>query len=225
MRNRALRLQSGRHEPTQGRWFPARRCEGRRLYADPLRSDRSEHRLPVPARALETQRQSQGRWRGQWWAASTARVGANPRCAAARSAARRPAPRGSAGRSSAAGVARNGPGGPSSRHPTGRTSVAKHHGPCAIHQDTALQQPPKRARQHPTLDVTTNANQVIRRMRMADAFHVLFDDWALVEVGCYKVRRRADDLYTALMSLMVGLRAFEPGQERVVYVDAAAAQL
>ena len=58
--------------------------------------------------------------------------------------------------------------------------------------------------------------------RVVDADHVLLDDRALVEVGRDEVRRRADQLHAAGVRLLVGVRALEAGQERVVDVDRAA---
>jgi hypothetical protein len=46
-----------------------------------------------------------------------------------------------------------------------------------------------------------------------------------VEIAGDVMRRRADQLHPALMRLVVGLRALEPGQEGMVDVDAAPRQM
>ena len=57
-----------------------------------------------------------------------------------------------------------------------------------------------------------------------DAGDVLFDDRALVEIGCHVVRGRADQLHAAIEGLLIGPRALESRQERVVDVDRSAGQ-
>ena len=61
--------------------------------------------------------------------------------------------------------------------------------------------------------------------RVVDAHDVLLDDRALVEVARDEVRGRADELHPAGVRLLVGVRALEAGQEGVVDVDDAAAEL
>src|SRR5438270_11221752 len=82
-----------------------------------------------------------------------------------------------------------------------------------------------RARQHTALDVAALADEVVRRVAMADALDVLVDDWALVEVAGDVMRGGADQLDAALMGLVIGLCALETRQERVVDVDAASRQI
>src|SRR5712675_2396135 len=82
-----------------------------------------------------------------------------------------------------------------------------------------------RARQHAALDVAALADEILGRIAMADALDVLVDDRALIEVARDVMRGGADQFDAALMRLVVGPRALEPWQERVVNVDAAPRQL
>jgi hypothetical protein len=77
------------------------------------------------------------------------------------------------------------------------------------------------ARQHAALDVAALAREIFRRVAMADALDVLVDDRAFVEVARNIMRGGADQLDAALMGLVIGPRALEARQERVVDVDAA----
>lgn len=56
---------------------------------------------------------------------------------------------------------------------------------------------------------------------MADAFDILLDDRALIEIAGYVMCGRSDELHTFLVCLMVGLCPLEAGQERVMDVYAA----
>ena len=79
-----------------------------------------------------------------------------------------------------------------------------------------------RAGEHAALDVAPLAHEIVGRVAVADALDVLFDDRPLVEIGGDEMRRRPDQLDAARMGLVIGLRALEAGQERVVNVDARA---
>jgi hypothetical protein len=56
---------------------------------------------------------------------------------------------------------------------------------------------------------------------VVDADDLLLDDRPFVQIRCHVVRGRADQLHPAVEGLVVGLGAFEAGQERVVDVDRA----
>src|SRR6266568_328474 len=79
--------------------------------------------------------------------------------------------------------------------------------------------------QNPPFDVAPLPDQVIRRIAMADALDVLFDDGAFIEVRRDVVRRCSNELHATLMRLMVRPCALEPGQERMVNIDATASEL
>src|ERR1700730_8159025 len=99
-------------------------------------------------------------------------------------------------------------------------SIHKHHGLAAVEDHAVLEVMAHRARQHAAFDVAPLARKIFRRIAMADALDVLVDDRALVEVSGDVMRGGADQLDAALMRLMVGTRALEARQERVVDVDA-----
>ena len=94
-----------------------------------------------------------------------------------------------------------------------------------IEQHPVLEELATRAGQHAALDVAPLAHQIVGRVAVADALDVLLDDRALVEIGGDEMRGRADQLDAARMRLVIGLRALEAGQERMVDVDAAPLQL
>jgi len=79
-------------------------------------------------------------------------------------------------------------------------------------------------RQHLRFGIAAHADQFPRRHRVIHPCHVLFDDRAFVQVARYVVRGSADDLDPALVRLVVGLGAFETGQEAVMNVDGAPGQ-
>ena len=81
------------------------------------------------------------------------------------------------------------------------------------------------ARQHAAFDVAALANQIFRRVAVADALDILVDDRALIERAGDVMRGGADQLDAALMRLVVGPRALEARQERMMDVDAAPRQL
>src|SRR4051812_12629350 len=98
-------------------------------------------------------------------------------------------------------------------------------GAVAVEQDAAFAVPADRAGQGERFGVAADGHQLARRVGVVDALDLLLDDRALVEVGRDVVRGRADVLDTPVVGLVVGLRALEPGQERVVDVDRAAFEL
>jgi hypothetical protein len=82
-----------------------------------------------------------------------------------------------------------------------------------------------RPRQHAALDIAALADEIIRRIAMADALDVLVDDRAFIERGGDVMRGGADQFDATLMRLMVGPRAFKARQKRVMDIDAAAESL
>ena len=80
---------------------------------------------------------------------------------------------------------------------------------------------PHRARQHAAFDIAALADEILRRIAVADALDVLVDDRPFIERTGHVMRGGADQFDAARVSLMVGLGAFEAGQETVMDVDAA----
>lgn len=77
--------------------------------------------------------------------------------------------------------------------------------------------------QHLALHVGTFLDQILGAHAVVDPRNALLNDGALVEVGRDEVGRGPNDLYTAVVGLVVGLGALEGGQEAVVDVDDLAA--
>src|SRR6185312_3384014 len=78
------------------------------------------------------------------------------------------------------------------------------------------------ARQHAALDIAALANEIFRRVAMADALDVLVDDRPFVEIAGDVMRGGPDQFDAALMRLMIWPRALEARKKRMVDVDAAA---
>jgi len=78
-----------------------------------------------------------------------------------------------------------------------------------------------RARKNNPLDVASHGGKFLGRLRMCHAHHVLLDDGTLIEVSGDVVSGRTNELDPTLVSLVVGLGALEPWQERVVDIDHA----
>ena len=75
------------------------------------------------------------------------------------------------------------------------------------------------AGEHDFLQVAAFEHQAFGGVLVGDAHHVLLDDGAGVELARHVVACRTDDFHTALPGLMVGLGAYEGGEEGVVDVD------
>ena len=107
-----------------------------------------------------------------------------------------------------------------------RTSrqLAEDDGPVAVQQHPGLRVPAHRPGEHRRLDVAAGGDELLGGVGVVDAGDVLLDDRALVEVAGDVVGGGADQLDAALEGRVVGARALERGQERVVDVDGAAAQ-
>lgn len=69
------------------------------------------------------------------------------------------------------------------------------------------------------LNVAASVSQLLGAHSVADTHNVLLDDWPLIEVAGDKVGSGANDLHTAVVSLVVGLGTLEGRQETVVDVD------
>src|SRR5690606_26484288 len=81
------------------------------------------------------------------------------------------------------------------------------------------------AGKHTPFDIATLADQTLRGIKVAHALHILLNDRGLIEDAGDVVGGGADQLHTAIKSLMVGLCALEARQERVVDVDATAEEI
>ena len=103
-----------------------------------------------------------------------------------------------------------------------RDSAGEDDRSVAVHEDATLRVEANGLREDATLHVLTERHHVRRRIGVRDAGDVLLDDRPLVQVGGHVVGGRADQLDAAIVSLRVGARALERGQERVVDVDDAA---
>src|SRR5258708_40190837 len=109
--------------------------------------------------------------------------------------------------------------------PIGCELIHEDDGLAAVEDHAVLQMIADRARQHAAFDIAALADEIVGRIAMADALDVLVDDRAFIEVAGDIMRSGADQFDAALMSLMIGPRALETRQERVMDVDAAPRKL
>src|SRR3546814_12597660 len=65
-------------------------------------------------------------------------------------------------------------------------------------------------------DIAAERDVVFGALRMGDTHRVLLDDRAFVQVCRHVMRRRADQLYAALVGLLVGIGTLEARQDGVV---------
>lgn len=72
-----------------------------------------------------------------------------------------------------------------------------------------------------TLDITASMGQLLGAHPVVDPHDILLNNRALIQIASNKVGRSANDLDTAVISLVVGLGALERGQETVMDVDDA----
>lgn len=82
---------------------------------------------------------------------------------------------------------------------------------------------PNGARQNNSLDVASDAAQIVAAVAMADTDDVLFDDRSFIEFGSHIVSRGSDQLDSPLVSLLIGAPPFKGGEKSVVDVDRWAA--
>ena len=89
----------------------------------------------------------------------------------------------------------------------------------AVEQHAVLAVPLDGAGQHLTLGVAALGGEVFHRLAMVHAGYVLLNDRAFIQVCRHIVCCGANELHAPVMGLVVGLGAFEAGQERMVDVD------
>lgn len=91
----------------------------------------------------------------------------------------------------------------------------------AIQENAAFRIPLDCSSKNLALDVRAFIDQPVGVDAMVDARDPLLDDGPLVQVGCDKMRRGANDLDATVVGLVVWLGALERRQETVVDVDDA----
>ncbi len=82
-----------------------------------------------------------------------------------------------------------------------------------------IQMPGDRAGQDYPLQIAAFADEIFHLFAMGDAHYVLFDDGAIVQRRGHVVAGGADQFYAAVKGRVVGTRAYECRQERMVNVD------
>ena len=80
-------------------------------------------------------------------------------------------------------------------------------------EDAALGVPFDSAIQYDAFEISTDADELIRRHRVIDARNFLLENRPFVEIGRNVVSGRANELDPSRVRLMVRLRAFEARQD------------
>src|SRR5207248_11550383 len=83
--------------------------------------------------------------------------------------------------------------------------LLKYDGLVPIKQNAVFDVPADGMRQNDLFYVPAFLDEVVDCVTVMDADYVLLDDWAIVENLGYVVRCCADELYTPLKRLMIGL--------------------
>src|ERR1700761_6702027 len=96
---------------------------------------------------------------------------------------------------------------------------AEDDGAAPVQQDALLRVPAHGPGQRDALGVTADGCEIVRGIRMIYPGDLLLDDRALVQVCRHVVRRGPNPLNAVCLRLMIGPRALEARQERVVDVD------
>lgn len=68
-------------------------------------------------------------------------------------------------------------------------------------------------RQHLRLHVAAERHVILGRLGMGDAHGILLDDRSLIQIGGDIMRRRANQLHTALIGLLVGVGPLKDGRK------------
>src|SRR5262252_6937662 len=104
---------------------------------------------------------------------------------------------------------------------TSAGGCSKYDGLISIHQHAILDMGSYGAREYDFFQVTALADEVLHRVAVRDAHHVLLDDRPIVEDFGDVMAGRADQLDAAFERLMVGASAHKSWKEGVMNVDNA----
>jgi hypothetical protein len=105
------------------------------------------------------------------------------------------------------------------RTKTSQNGLLKDYGLVPIQEDAVFHVPTNGARQNNFFNVPAFLDEIVDGVAMVDAGDILVDDGTIVEHLSHVVRSGADQLDAPLERLVVGLRAHERGQERMVNID------
>ena len=92
-------------------------------------------------------------------------------------------------------------------------SLTEHHRAQPVEEDAVLGEESHGTSEDEAFDVASDFGEVFDGLSVGDPVHLLLDDRAFVEVGGDEVRGSADEFDATIVGLLVGLGAFEAGQE------------
>lgn len=90
--------------------------------------------------------------------------------------------------------------------------LVKHYSLIVMHQNTVLNMPFNRTRQHNPLNRTADPLQLVHIIAVADPLHVLLDNRSAIQLFCYIVGSRSDNLNPALVCLRIRLPPTNAGR-------------
>ena len=99
------------------------------------------------------------------------------------------------------------------------------HGFSPVHQDSALNVATNSSCQHDFLKIPPFPNEILHRIPMSHANHVLFDDRSFVQVLGRVMGGRSNDLHATVVRLSVGIGSDKGRKKGMVDVDDGAAYL
>ena len=88
-----------------------------------------------------------------------------------------------------------------------------------MNQDALLRVQRQRSHQYKPLEVASFSNEVLQRVAMRNSDDVLRDNRPLVQLFRHIVAGGADNFHAALISLTIGVAAYESGQKGMVNIN------
>lgn len=89
----------------------------------------------------------------------------------------------------------------------------------SIQKHPSIRIPPHRRRQHQTLHIRSLLHQLIRLHTMVHPRHTLLNNRPLIQIRRHEMCRRANNLDTPLIRLMIRLRALKRRQKAMMDID------
>src|ERR1700694_3374235 len=94
-------------------------------------------------------------------------------------------------------------------------ALIEHHSLVPVEQHPVLDVPTHGTGEHNLFQIAAFLQQVVKRITVRDAHHILLDDRTVVEYLGDVMTGRADQLHTPRESLVIGLSANKSGQKGV----------
>ena len=96
---------------------------------------------------------------------------------------------------------------------------AEDHRAVIIEKDAVFGKESDRAGQREPLDVAANLCELLGLLSVTDPMHLLFNDWAFIQIAGDEMGGRPNQFHTAVVGLVIWLGSLEPREEGMVDVD------